>query len=231
MYISKNNIYIAAVVAFIIIAGTFYVLLFDNESYGINSTVATLTLNTAPYIPEEQALTSQEVAVYYEPPPLQPQAYSYSGSTIVVFISGEVNDSGVFELPHGARVVDALEMANGATPYADLNRINLARLINDEEHIIVPAFGQYYIVDYNNIITNESRDNQQVSTVESGLVNINTADALTLQTLPGVGPVISQNIINHREQHGQFTSIQQIQNVTRIGPSIFNNISTMITVD
>lgn len=199
MYIDKNKLYIGAVAAAIIVSGFVYITFFATASQ------PALILNTDPYTPSIITIIEEE-----EELPIPPQS-------VVVFISGEVNYPSVFELDYGARVVDVLELAGGATQYADLNRINLAAFISDEQHIIIPAFGQ------------ELQQEEQAATT-SNLININTASLSMLTTLPGIGPVIGQNIIDHREQNGPFSSIDQIQNVNRIGPTIFNNIESLITV-
>ncbi|MCL1995876.1 MAG: helix-hairpin-helix domain-containing protein [Defluviitaleaceae bacterium] len=213
MYIDKNKIYIGLAVLAVIVAGFIYVAFFANRSQ------PTLTLTPTPYTPNTIAETTEdEIEEHYEIL-LQPA----NPTSIVVFISGEVNYPKVLELEYGSRVIDALEMAGGATPYADLNRINLASFVLDEQHIVIPAIGQEL----------EVVGTAQPSTTAvgaGGLVNINTADLQTLTTLPGIGPVIGQSIINYREQNGHFSSIEQIQNVTRIGPAIFRNIRELITV-
>lgn len=139
---------------------------------------------------------------------------------VTVFISGEVNGSGVFTLPENSRIIDALDKAGGPTTYADLNRINLASFLVDAQHIIVPSI-------YDELIEESLAVN---SSVNSGLININSASLAELQTLPGIGPVLAGNIITHRNENGQFSSIAEIQNVPRIGAGIFANIASLITV-
>ena len=233
MYLDKNKVYIGLVVAAIVIAGFVYVAFFANR------TQPTLTLSTVPYpytspaIGEINEITIGDINEINEiteaEDAQETPSHLAAPQTVVVFISGAVNYPNVFELEYGARVIDALELAGGATYYADLNRINLAAFVTDEQHIIVPAIGQELDVDITtapNIAANA-----QSSAAAGGSININTADLQALTTLPGIGPVIGQSIINYREQNGPFSSIEQIQNVTRIGPAIFSNIREMITVE
>lgn len=211
MYILDKKIGI--VILAIIISGIIYISFFSNESTRYDTT---LTLSVQPYIPSNNTELSEYIEYYTQP--LIP-------STIIVFISGEVNYPDVFELSQGSRIIDVLNLAGGPTPYADLNRINLASEISDEQHIIIPTVGQEIATEYYSI------GYTATTVMDPDLININTASLGMLTTLPGIGPVIGQNIINYREQNGPFSSIEQIQNVTRIGPTIFGNIQNMITVD
>jgi len=138
---------------------------------------------------------------------------------IMVHIAGAVVQPGVFALPYGSRVYDVLNLAGGATSEADLARINLAAFLTDAQQVIIP--------------TEADEAEAVVSEAEpaDGRININTADERLLATLPGIGPVLSANIVAHREAHGSFTSIEQLQNVPRIGAGIMNNIRELVTVE
>ena len=139
---------------------------------------------------------------------------------IVVHVAGAVKSPGVFTLPYGSRVNDALALAGGPRSDADLARINLAAFLVDAQQIIIPAEGDEIIAD---------TWNQQVEE-DSGLININTANEQMLRTLPGIGPVLAGNIITHRETYGPFGTVEELQNVPRIGPGIMNNIRSLVTV-
>ncbi|MCL1936193.1 MAG: helix-hairpin-helix domain-containing protein [Defluviitaleaceae bacterium] len=209
----KSKIYISSIIVFIIISGFVYINFFQNE---IQSTsTQTIRLQREPYNTEINIYDNSNFQNTFE--------IENTKNTIIIFISGEVENPNVFELPYGSRVIDAIEIAGGATDNADINKINLARIISDSEHIIIPHYTEQ------NIVT--EMQNTQNTNNSSGLININTADSATLQNLPGIGPSISQNIIRYREQHGNFTSIEQIQNVNRIGQNIFNGIRDLITVN
>ena len=142
---------------------------------------------------------------------------------LVVHISGEVVSPGVFELSQGARVWDAVIAAGGLTPYADQNAINLARLLSDEDHIIVFSIKD----NMPPAVSGNAAQNQ----VADNRININTATNQELQALSGVGPVIAGNIISHREARGGFATIEEIMNVSGIGERIFDNIRDRIRVD
>jgi len=139
---------------------------------------------------------------------------------IVIHIEGEVYSPGVFTLPDGSRVNDAVILAGGATAYADLSRINLAAFLEDAQQIIIPNVEDEITIQ---AATATADDNS--------LVNINTADERLLMTLPGIGPVIAGNIIAHREAHGQFNSIEELRNVPRIGAETLNNLRDLITIN
>jgi len=139
---------------------------------------------------------------------------------IVIHIEGEVYSPGVFTLPDGSRVNDAVTLAGGATAYADLSRINLAAFLEDAQQIIIP-----------NVDDEIEIQTAAATAVESGLVNINTADESLLRTLPGIGPVIAGNIISHRETHGQFNSVEELRNVPRIGATTLDNLRDLVTVN
>ena len=139
---------------------------------------------------------------------------------IVVHIEGAVNSPGVFTLPHGSRVNDVLALAGGPREDADLARVNLAAFLADAQQIIIPAEGDEIIAPEVNPQAEE----------DSGLININTANEQMLRTLPGIGPVLAGNIITHRETYGPFATVEELQNVPRIGPGIMNNIRNLVTV-
>jgi competence protein ComEA len=138
---------------------------------------------------------------------------------IVVHVEGAVNDPGVYTLPYGSRVNDALALAGGPTEEADLARVNLAAFLSDAQQVLIPAEGE----DFPLTTSGAAGDT-------GGLVNINTADAAQLRTLPGVGEVIAGNIISHREANGPFAAVDQLINVPRIGAATLENLRDLITV-
>ena len=145
--------------------------------------------------------------------------------TIMVHIVGEVVNSRVFELPYGSRVNDVLEMAGGATIYADLSRINLAAFLRDAMQVIVPAFGE----EITDLLIENAPVEPPMRHVNT-LININTASFTELQTLPRVGPVMAQRIIDFRESHGNFASVDELINVTGIGTATLDGLRNMVTV-
>ncbi|MDD4658043.1 MAG: ComEA family DNA-binding protein [Eubacteriales bacterium] len=131
-------------------------------------------------------------------------------AVLIVHVAGAVKSPGVYTLPAGSRIRDAIDAAGGPLPEADIHRLNLADILIDGRKVHVP------IMDNN-------------PPEEDGLVNINTADAKELETLPNIGPARAQKIIEYRELHGPFSSIEEITKVSTIGPKIFESIKDLIT--
>ena len=146
-----------------------------------------------------------------------------SEDTITVYVCGAVVREGVYELPAGSRISDALLMAGGYDENALHGYVNLAERLEDGERIYFPDYQELEELGIVPISSTESS--------ESGLVNINTADAEMLKTLPGTGDAKAADIIAYREEHGAFSSIEDIKNVSGIGESIYNRISSGITVN
>lgn len=132
-------------------------------------------------------------------------------ANITIYITGEILNPGTYDLLQGSRIGDAIDAAGGFDADADRESINLAKLIQDGEHIVVLKKG-----DSNNY------------NIE--LVNINSASRESLETLPGIGEVAAFNIIAYRQEYGNFISIEEIQKVVGIGPSIYEGIKNLITV-
>ena len=143
-------------------------------------------------------------------------------SKVTVFVSGEVLNQRVVEIEKGKRLIDAVEICGGLTEKADLNAVNLALVLEEEGHYIIPAIGDTNVVNATNL-------NQMNSS--SNLVNINSADIEILKTLPGVGDVLGQRILDKREELGKFTSIDQLNDVSGIGDKKFSDIKDKVTID
>lgn len=142
---------------------------------------------------------------------------------IMVYITGEVKNTGVYTVKKDSRINDLVQLAGGLTENADVKKINLAKIVLDEEHIHIFAIGDTEIVT-NNSISNPSQQ-------KSDIININTADASELMNLPGIGEVTANNIIMYRNENGNFKTIEDIKNVKRIGDATFNNIKDLIRVN
>jgi competence protein ComEA len=153
----------------------------------------------------------------------------------VVQVSGEVINPGVYELPGGSRVRDAVQAAGGLSAGADATGINLEAFLEDGQYIFIP--------DGSLLSTEPARRGSSLSITSepdpvqgtpdnataSGLDNINTADLEELDGLPEIGPVLGKNIIDYRTLHGPFVAIEDIMNVPRIGQVIFDQIKGLIT--
>ncbi|MGL6107584.1 DUF655 domain-containing protein [Romboutsia sp.] len=142
---------------------------------------------------------------------------------ITIFISGEVKNPGVVTIESDKRLSDAVNKLGGVTNEADLNRINLAIKIKDEQHYIVPKVGE-------NIVAN-SETNQIVNQVENAKININLATVEELDKLPGVGEATANKIISYREEKGKFKSIEEIKNVNGIGDKKYKDLKDKIDLD
>ena len=136
---------------------------------------------------------------------------------ITIHIIGEVKYPGIVVLKNGQRIVDAIEAAGGETEEADLNKLNLAQLLNDGDKIYVPNKSDE-IEDYKD------------TTGKSSTVNLNTATLEELTSLPGIGESTAQKIIDYRKQNGKFKTVEDLKNVSGIGESKFDNIKDKITV-
>ncbi len=154
---------------------------------------------------------------------------------IIVHITGAVKKCGIVKLKQGARIYDAIEMAEGSLEEADLSKVNLAYLLEDAQKIYIPFKGE---VTENDIqqeyITSNFGDNSIIiedkNKGESGKVNVNTANQTELETLPGIGTATAEKIIDYRNKNGKFNNIEDIRNVKGIGESKFENIKESICV-
>jgi competence protein ComEA len=137
---------------------------------------------------------------------------------VVVDVSGKVRRPGIAVLSAGARVVDAIRAAGGARPGIDLTALNLARVVTDGEQIVVGGAP--------GAVVTSATSGSPVP----GLVDINTADETTLETLPEVGPVTAQSIITWRTQHGGFSSVDQLLEVDGIGDATLAKLTPYVTI-
>jgi competence protein ComEA len=150
--------------------------------------------------------------------PLPTSEATSTPCSLRVYVSGAVHQPDVYTLPPDSIVKDALVAAGGATDDADLDRINLAQSVADGQHVYVPRVGE-----------EDLPVEPPSSQADPGKVNINTADSRTLESLPGVGPVLAQRIVDYREAHGPFASIEEIMEVSGIGSATFEQMRDLIT--
>ncbi len=141
---------------------------------------------------------------------------------IIVHITGAVPRPGVYALPQGARVQDAISAAGGFLAEAEKSGINLARALEDGEQLDIP-----YVEGFSPVIATPP---EELFVPTSDLIDINTATTFELETLPGIGPTTAQKIVEYREANGPFLSIDDIINVPGIGPTTFDRIKELITV-
>ncbi len=142
------------------------------------------------------------------------------GGSVTVDVAGKVRRPGIAVLETGSRVVDALEAAGGARDGVDLTDLNLARVLVDGEQILVgvaPPAGVAATMT-------------GATSPVAGLVNINTADQVALESLPDVGPVTAQAILAWRSEHGAFTSVDQLLDVDGIGEATLAKLAPYVTL-
>lgn len=144
--------------------------------------------------------------------------------SVIAHVVGQVERPGVVELPAGARVYEAVEAAGGVTADADLSAVNLARVLGDGEQVVIPAVGQAPPAG------DEAGTGQGSGADDGYPIDVNSADAGRLETLPGIGPVLAQRIVDHRTTHGPFTSVAQLQDVSGIGPALLAQIEDLVRV-
>jgi competence protein ComEA len=155
------------------------------------------------------------------PIPLPSPESTSTPSPMRVYVSGAVRQPDVYLLAPGSIVKDALLAAGGSTEDADLDRINLASAVADGQHVYVPHLGE------------EDPPVRLLEGIpsEPGKVNINLADAAALESLPGIGPSLAQRIVEYRQANGPFAQIQDIMEVSGIGPATFEKLRDLITTD
>lgn len=150
---------------------------------------------------------------------------------IMAYVSGEVVAPDVYELPPGSRIKQLVEAAGGFTPEADTAAVNLAQPISDGAHVHIPAEGEGMVAPANAGFAGTSEPDTRTIEVRAGtdLVNINTAGLEELQSLPGIGPVTAQSIVDYRAVNGAFPNIEALMEVYGIGPAKFDKIKALIT--
>lgn len=144
-------------------------------------------------------------------------------STIIVYITGEVNKPDVYSLSKDERLVDLVEKAGGFTDKAYIDDLNLAQVLNDGEKFVVQSIDNISEESVNSVQDTQSDDD--------GLININTADKDKLDSLPDIGEKLADAIIAYRDEHGGFSSVDEIKEVDGIGDGIYEKIKDSITID
>ena len=186
-------------------------------------------------IPPADEAASAEDANTTESPSGQQPVNTAEPAEIVVYLTGEVVDPGVYAVEQGQRLASVVDMAGGPTENADLDRVNLAAHVADAAHYRIPALGE---------TEGEPVDPVAATSVDAGTtggdvdaaggcavpIDINVATAECLETLPGIGTVRAASIVLHREQNGPFATADGITGVSGIGDGIYGRIADMITV-
>jgi competence protein ComEA len=156
---------------------------------------------------------SGEVAIQ---PSAQAQVNPQSSATLFVQVVGAVVEPGVYEVPMDSRVMDAVALAGGLSSNADPASLNLARIVQDGEQIIVGAVG-------------DARSRRSTNS-SSDKVNINTATAEDFDSLPRIGATLAERIIAYRDEHGPFAGVESLLEVPGIGDLILAGMRDKITL-
>lgn len=150
------------------------------------------------------------------PPPTPPP--------LVVQVSGAVVNPGIYQLPPGSRLADAIQAAGGALPSANALALNLARLVEDGQDVRVPTLAP----SPSRVLATAT--SKATNTPYSPFININTASQAELESLPGIGPVLAQRIIAFRQKHGDFDTIEDVKEVYGVTAETFEMIEDFISV-
>ena len=187
------------------------------------------------YVLTEESTVSDENKNNDKKEKIEDEKENISNKEITVYVSGEVNKSGVVTLKEGDRLAVAVEKLGGTTKKADLNNINLAIRVKDEEHYIIPKIGEAKQEDLKDVNNTKDIENAEIknenTAKDSSKININTATLEELDKLPGVGEATANKIISHREENGQFKTIEDIKNVNGIGDKKFEKMKELICVN
>lgn len=153
---------------------------------------------------------------------------------LLVHVAGAVKRPGVYALPPTARLVDAVRAAGGSLSSADLNQVNLAQTINDAEQVFIPSRAsrspRVTVAPRHQPRPSSSTAPSPSGTTSSRVVNVNTANATLLESLPGVGPATAKAIISYRTSKGPFTRVEDLLNVPGIGPSKLDAMRADVSV-
>ncbi|KLI87973.1 hypothetical protein AA310_08640 [Arthrobacter sp. YC-RL1] len=150
-----------------------------------------------------------------------------SEGAVTVHVVGAVKKPGVYTLPAGARIVDALEAAGGMRRTARPELLNLAARLADGQQIVLPGSA-----DAQAAPPSAAGSSAPVHGTDGGAaggkISLNSADAQQLQELPGIGPALAQRIIDFREAHGPFASVEELDAVSGIGPAVLGNLRELV---
>jgi competence protein ComEA len=157
--------------------------------------------------------------------PMAAPTVSPSTTAVIVHVAGWVRRPGVYQLTEGQRVIDAIDLAGGPRPGADLHGLNLAAVLSDAQQVVVPKEGATAGFP----ATGGSGVPSPAASPAAALVNVNTATPEELETLPGIGEVLAGAIVAYREEHGPFSSVDQLLDVSGIGEITLEEIRELVT--
>lgn len=209
-FLNKDKLPYLIIVFLLLIIGYQY---YDNDSK--DDAKEFLKINTAGIIDNKEKSLDENTKE------LEIEKATEESEEIMVHISGAVNSPGILRLDSSKRVVDAIELAGGARDDADLDRVNLAARLHDEEKIYIPKVGE--VQENMTTLVSSSSSNGTNSKI-----NINSADLSELTKIPGVGEKTAQKILDYRANNS-FSSIEDIKNVPGIGDKKFESMKDYIS--
>lgn len=225
----ENVIKYGIIAVIFIVCGIFYSINFKEESISLSSIEGTEQADLG----KDQKLSLSEnqnketvVETTVGPAAETGQIEEEKKASIFVYVCGEVNAPGVYELLSGARVYEAVEAAGGLSENAADNYVNLAQVIDDGEKILIPCKEDIL----NGTVTALENGSAQASS-EPGKININTADADALTTLPGIGEAKANSIISYREANKGFKSKEELMQIEGIKEGVYNKIKDLIIIN
>ncbi|MBQ3407687.1 MAG: helix-hairpin-helix domain-containing protein [Clostridia bacterium] len=177
--------------------------------------------NSNNYFPEDSIVNNENIENF--------GTKEKTENNIIVHVAGEVNNPGLVEMKEGSRIKDVVEKAGGFTNEADIDKVNLAYEVQDEQKIVIPNINDQSddvsIIDENTDFIKSDSNNKK------GKININTATQSELESLTGIGPSMASKIIEYRKENGKFKSVEDIKNVSGIGSTKYESIKDEISIN
>ena len=183
-------------------------------------------LKPAPHTPVKETNLQAEVAAVSKDSSTEKEEKdeSLEQDLITVDVKGAVKSPGIYDLPVGSRVNDAVQKAGGLTEQADSKSLNLAQKVSDEALVYVPAKGE-------EVASEKTGSGAPSSTSKDKKVNLNKASMEELKQVKGLGGKRAQDIIDHRESNGKFKSVDELKKVSGIGAKTIEKLKDYVTVD
>lgn len=197
----KNMAKTAAIICIVIAAAVFFGQKGENDDISVQLEDESFTSSAESVEEEEESVSEERQTEKQE---------------IYVDISGQVEKPGVYIVSDGTRLYEVIEKAGGLKKNAEMDQINRAEIVTDGQKIVIPEKGETIAASG--------------GAAASGLININTADSMALQEIPGVGPATAEKIIAYRTENGRFASKEDIKNVSGIGEKTYEKMKDKITV-